>query len=197
VPRRIDADERRRDIAARAAALVARNGTEGLSFRSLAAAGGVSTTSITHYFADKKALLQSAYHAAVDQARVRVAELPGEDDPGRLAALCEAVLPLDPPRSDNWRTWLAFFGLAVSEPDMTQVQRRRVTGHRALLAEAVRAGQRLGTVHPGREAEREARALLALTHGIAVEAAFDPDDWPADRQRDLVARHVAGLARPE
>ncbi|MEU7818742.1 TetR family transcriptional regulator C-terminal domain-containing protein [Pseudonocardia sp. NPDC049154] len=196
MPRRIDADVRRREIAALAASLVARRGTDGLSLRALAAAAGASTTVITHYFAGKKELLQSAYHAAVDQARDRVREAPGEDDPRRLVALCEAVLPLDAPRSENWRTWLAFFGIAVGEPDLGAVQRRRVTGHRDLIADAVRAGQRLGTVDAARDPDEEARTLLALTHGVAVEAAFDPEDWPAARQRALVARHVATLAHP-
>jgi AcrR family transcriptional regulator len=40
MPRRIDADARRREIAALAASLVARRGTDGLSLRALAAAAG-------------------------------------------------------------------------------------------------------------------------------------------------------------
>src|SRR6195952_5243246 len=107
MPRLIDADLRRAEIAVLAARLIADEGIEKLSFRSLATAAGASTTVITHYFADKQELLSSAYDAAVDEARERVEALPSNTDRRFLQLACEAVLPIDTARMRNWRTWLA------------------------------------------------------------------------------------------
>src|ERR1700712_714670 len=108
MPRLIDADLRRAEIAVLAARLIADEGIEKLSFRSLATAAGASTTMITHYFVDKQQLLTSAYNAAVDEARGRMESLPPRHDRRFLQLACEAVLPIDLARSRNWRTWLAF-----------------------------------------------------------------------------------------
>lgn len=196
MPARIDADARRRDIARLAARLIATHGADNISLRSLAAAAGASTTVITHYFANKAEVLEAAYRASVDQARERVEALPGDDDPRRVLLLCEAVLPLDEPRRMNWLTWLAFVGAAISEPRMAELQRRRVAGHRELLTRAISAAKRAGRVHPDRDALDDARALLALVHGVASYAVFDLEDWPADRQLDTVRAFVAQLATP-
>jgi AcrR family transcriptional regulator len=199
MPRQIDADLRRQEISLLAARLIGEQGVERLSLRSLAKAAGASTTVITHYFADKSAVLESAYHSAVDQARTRVRDLAarGVSDPEYLRLACETVLPLDEERTGNWRTWLAFFGIAISSPRLAQIQRRRVASHRDLLRDALEAGRQDGQVHPDRDPVVEARALLALLHGIASEAVFDEPDWPPDRQRAVLDRHLTGLrARP-
>ncbi len=229
MPRRVDHDDRRAEIAELAAALIAEHGPDALSLRSLAAAAGSSTTAVTHYFASKKELLLHAYRAAVGRARARVAAIPaGEVD--ELRACLEAVLPIDTARRQDWRTWLAFFGAAVGDEELSSLQRRRVAEFRRALrgiieaqwqneaapgpSGAVRetvpgspaaarkriqaqpqqpssAGRAVGD--RGAEAERQARLLLALVHGIATEAAFDPEDWPAERQLAMIEEQLQSI----
>ncbi|MEV5848560.1 TetR/AcrR family transcriptional regulator [Streptomyces sp. NPDC051985] len=195
MPSPIDADARRHTIARLAARLVATNGAHNISLRSLAAAAGASTTVITHYFANKADVLEAAYRASVDEARERV-EAVHEDDDRRVLLLCEAVLPLDEPRRMNWLTWIAFMGTAISEPRLATLQRRRTTDHRTLVCQAIAAAQDAGRVHPDRDAAEEARALVALVHGIATQAVFHPDDWPQDRQLAPVRAFCDDLSRP-
>jgi AcrR family transcriptional regulator len=189
LPRYVDHDARRLHIAELAATLIARHGPDGVSLRSLAAAAGWSTTAVTHYFADKRELLQYAYRAATRHAEARVAAV-APDVADRLLAYCEAVLPLDRERRQDWQTWLAFFGAAVGDPVLAAMQRRRVQAFRRLLAETL-AAERDGELGDGDEAR--ARELLALIHGIATEAAFDVSDWPPARQRAVLARALERL----
>ena len=56
----VDQTERRTQVAAAARAVIARDGLEGASVRRVAAEAGSSTTVVTHYFADKDALLLAA-----------------------------------------------------------------------------------------------------------------------------------------
>jgi AcrR family transcriptional regulator len=186
MPRQVDHDARRAEVAALAATLVADRGI-GVSVRDVAAEGGFSTTVVTHYFADKSDLLRQAYDSAVAAMTRRIEALEGGPDP--LREHCATLLPLDAEAARIWRTWLAFFGAAVGDPDLAGLQRRRVRSSRRAVAELVAAD---ASMRPGVDPDAAARELLALVHGIASEAAFDPDDWPAAAQ---LAPLDAALAR--
>jgi AcrR family transcriptional regulator len=188
MPRIVDHQERRTEVAAIAADLIAQRGLDSVSLRDVAAAGGFSTTVVTHYFANKRALLLHAYRSAGAATEARLAAVPADAD-DRLLAICEAILPLDEPRRRTWQTWFAFWGSAIADPELAGMQRRRLHWFRELLAGELAM---IGTADP----HEAARELLALVRGIAAEAVFDPDDWPAERQRELVQRTLDRLVVP-
>jgi AcrR family transcriptional regulator len=176
MPRVVDHEARRAEVAAVAADLIARRGLDGVSVRDVAAAGGYSTTVVTHYFASKRDLLLHAYRSAGAATEERLAQCPND-----LLAICEAILPLDEPRRLTWQTWFAFWGAAIADEELAAMQRRRLLWFRELLARELGGD------------EQAARELLVLVRGIAAEAVFDPDDWPPERQRELVERTIHRL----
>src|SRR3954467_3714979 len=99
----------------------------------------------------------------------------------RAMGLCEAILPLDEPRRRTWQTWFAFWGAAVADAELAALQRRRLLWFRDQLARELGGD------------EEAARELLVLVRGIAAEAVFDPEDWPPERQRELVERTIRRL----
>jgi AcrR family transcriptional regulator len=192
MPRSVNHEARRAEVARIAAQLIAERGVDNVSLREIAAAAGSSTTVITHYFDSKQELLIHAYRAGVKATADRVAAIDpcGEDT---LREHCEVVLPLDDERRATWRTWFAFFGAAIGNPDLAALQQREVRTYRRLLAADIRAERTAKRIDAGRDPAQEARALLALLHGIASEAVFDPDDWPPARQRRLVGDTLGRL----
>ena len=72
MPRVVDHEARRAEVAAVAADLIARRGLDGVSVRDVAAAGGYSTTVVTHYFASKRELLLHAYRSAGTATEARL-----------------------------------------------------------------------------------------------------------------------------
>ncbi len=199
MPRQVDHDARRDEIADVAAAMIARHGPANVSLRALAAATGGSTTTVTHYFADRGELLQHAYRAALRHARTRVEAIEASGSRVRdpLRATCEAVMPLDDERRQDWQTWLAFHGVAASDPVLAELQSRRTREFRRLVGQAIAAEQARGTIDPALDHEAESRELLALVQGIATQAAFDHDDWPTARQRASLTRALNGLRSRE
>ena len=73
MPRVVDHEARRAEVAAVAADLIAQRGLDGVSVRDVAAAGGYSTTVVTHYFASKRELLLHAYRSAGTATEERLA----------------------------------------------------------------------------------------------------------------------------
>ena len=88
MPRVVDHEARRAEVAAVAADLIARRGLDGVSVRDVAAAGGYSTTVVTHYFASKRELLLHAYRSAgtATEARLRGKHGPACSRPARRSS---------------------------------------------------------------------------------------------------------------
>lgn len=187
MPRIVDHDERRRHVAAVAARLVAEGGIDAATVREVAAAAGTSTAIVCHYFRNKRELLQLTFAHAAGRARHRIDAVMTRD-PADVRGLCEALLPLDDERRDDWRVWFAFWAPAVADPALGADQQRRVRDTRQRMAVALA----LGPGAPSRVvAEREARRILTVVTGIAAQAVFDPEEWSPARQRSLLRDELA------
>ena len=95
MPRNVDHDERRRDIARAAIRLLAKSGPRGLTLRALAEELGGSITLVTHFFPNRRALLgavtsQVIEDSAPDLESAGRAELPHAE---RLRAFLIWLLP--------------------------------------------------------------------------------------------------------
>ena len=193
MPRIVDHDARRRRVAEEAAELIAERGIDAVTFRELGERAGCSTAIVSHYFRDKRDVLRCTYAAAADRARQRfsVALAPGAEG---LQRGVEALLPLQPDSVRDWRVWFAFWGHAITDPELAAEQRAQVRRTRAELARVMRELIDAGDVAADLDADEEARRLLVVIMGIAAQAAFDQADWPAERQQEFVRGHLDGLA---
>lgn len=187
MPKIVDHEARRRHVAEIAATLIARCGLEGTKVRDIAALAGCSTSIVSHYFHSKHELLLSAYRLCMERTSSRVDAATGAGRP--LAEILSGVLPLDEERMDSWRIWLAFWGLATTDEAFLIEQRQRSREavdlfHRAIIS--------TGRIVEGEGSFLIAQALLSAAAGIATQAVYDPERWPADRQREILALHIAG-----
>lgn len=192
MPAAIDHAARRIALAEVAADLVARGGAEAATVRAVAAAAGFSTKSVTHYFADKRALMLLTYrHAALgSQARTDASQ---PSTGGDIAALLRALLPADPVVERDWRVWFAFWGLAIGDPEFAAEQRLRVREFVKRIADCLAADPACAHL-AAEERPRAASALLAALVGIVTQVIFDPDAWPAAQQADAMNLALARIA---
>ena len=188
MPKRVDHESRRDEVAAVAEQVIADRGLE-VGLRDVARAGGWSTSVVTHYFDGKEALLERTMHRSIERAGQRVEARVAAGEP-RLRAVIEESLPLDTPRRRRWRLFLVFFGRAVHHLPLRRHQQRRHSGFRTMLARLL-AAELAG--HPERDPELEARRLFALLDGVALQAVFEPRRWPARAQLEVVERHLRDL----
>ena len=92
MPARADHEQRRRDVARTAAALIATGGLAAATHRRIAEASGCSTTVVSHYFTDKRDLVKATYTEVGDRVSPP-AWLPPPTPPTRLPSILEALLP--------------------------------------------------------------------------------------------------------
>jgi TetR/AcrR family transcriptional regulator, transcriptional repressor of bet genes len=209
MPIQVDRESQRDHVTSLAARLVAQEGVAALTFRRVAGAAGSSTAIVSTYFTDKRDLLLSTFRAAASRPTVRFEAAINAG--GSLQDCLEAWLPLDADRLTDWRVILAFWGVAVTDPELAAVQDGHVSRARARVERLLRAerGDRDGSWPPPELAQQ----IVALMLGIALQAVFEPaaaasaaasvpetarsTPWPASAaslpQRALLADGLARL----
>lgn len=192
MPRSVDVVERRARVAAAARAVIARDGLDATSVRRVAAEAGSSTTVVTHWFADKEALLAAAVEDAYDAvaARMRAHLDAGPGGLPTLRAVLHETLPLDAERAAEARVLMAFWSMAVTHPALREVQRAGYEQWRELVARLLGEAARRGEV--GRDTDGVGEELMCLVDGLLLQATLEPHRLPPARQ---VALLDAALAR--
>lgn len=170
MPKVVDHEERRRELAGAVWRVILRDGVEGVSVREVAAEAGWSTGALRHYLGTKEALLVAAARLLEDRVVRRLESRAGGRTPREAvrAALCE-VLPLDEERRIECRVWLAFANRSL-------VDARIADEHRGLLFDGIRelCGRithemsGIGMLAPGLDPDVEAARLHAVVDGLAV-----------------------------
>jgi TetR/AcrR family transcriptional regulator, transcriptional repressor of bet genes len=189
MPIQVDREGQRDHVTSLAARLVAQEGVAALTFRRVADAAGSSTAIVSTYFTDKRDLLLSTFRAAASRTTVRFEA--AIDAGGTLQDCLEAWLPLDEDRLTDWRVIIAFWGVAVTDPQLARVQDGHVSRARARVERLVRKERGLAA-EAAPEVAWLAQQILALMLGIALQAVFEPADSASLPQRALL---TDGLAR--
>lgn len=188
MPRFVDVEERREELTDAAARLIARAGIGAATMRDVAAEAGLSTGSLTHYFADKRELLLCTFQASLARRRVVGGTRPTEPAQALRASL-EGALPLDDDRRRHWMVTVAFCAQAAGDDELAVAQRDAYREFRDNVTRLVEKAE----LASGAEAQSLAERLIATVDGIAVQALFDPETWTPHRQLDTLDAAMSRL----
>jgi AcrR family transcriptional regulator len=177
VPKRVDHEERRRQIADALLRTAATRGLHAAGMREIAAEAGVSLRLVQYYFGTKEELLLAAMqHLAVQfgaRATARFREAAGS---GRLAnprqviaAILAEALPADEERRTFSVVYTAYLALSLTDPALAIAPLAKnsdaVTG---VVATQLRAAQAAGDTPTHVDPDLEALSLMAMSAGLAT-----------------------------
>lgn len=188
MPRVVDHDARRREIASVTLRILARDGAAGVSVRSIAAEMGGSPTMVTHYYSNRQALMTDLAHQICSMWEATLAEIDQKhhEPRERLRAFMVWLLPLTERGHEEERARIALLA-ADSDPDGRAVLLEFDSVVRAMLRE------RLRRLVPKRRVVAVADLLRAFASGVVLDAQLDPSEWPAKRQLALLDDLLAAL----
>ncbi|MEU6408700.1 TetR/AcrR family transcriptional regulator [Microbispora sp. NPDC046933] len=195
MPKIVDHQVRREEIAEALWRVVRRDGVGAATVRSIAAEAGWSPSALRHYFSTQAELLAFAMEHVVTRVRARI-ETTDFQGPVRVAVrrLLEELLPMDAERRAEAEVWLRLTTRAQGDPTATDWLRRANdgTGEVAAIVVGVLAaeGELAGHRDPGFEAAR----LHALIDGLAIHVLTRPESMPPERMSALLAAHLEDLA---
>jgi AcrR family transcriptional regulator len=168
MPKRVDHDERRREIADALLRVVSRDGFGEVSLRHVAAEAGVTAGMVQHYFPSKAAMTDFAMTAAGERyARritARVDALGAAPAPAEvLRVLLRGLLPIGADELADARIAFAFREFAAGDADAARRLHDADAELRAHLAALLQA-----TATSGPAPHAAATALMAAAEGLAA-----------------------------
>lgn len=190
MPKIVDHEERRWDICAAAAKLIAQGGLEAATIRDIAAASGYSKGVIEHYFDGKDELISGALDWANHRYELRVA-----DATAQLAGLSSlrqritAILPLTAAQRDEWKVRLVFWSMAAINGDLRVRQSQRFQRAIHFFEIDMRLAQERGECVLREDAALAARHLVNMTTGVCIAALHNPRLYT----RSVLAEEVDNL----
>ncbi|NNG41169.1 TetR/AcrR family transcriptional regulator [Flexivirga sp. ID2601S] len=192
MPKVVDHEERRAEIADGVWRVIRRDGYAALSVRTVAAETGRSVGAVRHYFEGQDALVAFAMQTLADRVGERVRRLGADatDLPG-LVRLLETVLPLDAARRAESEVWLALTMAARTDESLGAVWRQVHTRLRGLMESCVLTVQQVYGVDL--DVATETTRLHALTDGLALHGTLEPR-LGARRIRAALTAHLQQLA---
>jgi len=194
MPKVVDHDAKREELAEATWRVIRRCGIEGTTTREIAEETGWSKGAFVHYFKNKKELLIFAYKLALNRGIARSEIVPAKSTPyEELHAKLAAGLPLDSERLKESQVWITFWGCGVTDPSMAEVQKEFYDAWRKGMEKLILVGQKSGLFRADLVAKEEAELLAAVFDGIIVQAALEPNRFPPKRQLRLLDRHLSRL----
>jgi AcrR family transcriptional regulator len=193
MPARGDHEARRTDVAEAVWRVLAAHGFGGLTMRSVAAELGASTGLLTHYFTNKRELVRYANEIAAERTDTRRRRESAEPGLAALRTALVDVLPLTREATVMNRVWVSFWDAALGDEVLRDAQRDRYERWRSRLREHIADAQERGELPKTSTAENLAVEAAAFTHGLVVQALFDPERLPPDRQLALLDDFLRGV----
>lgn len=172
MPKVVDHEQRRREIAAAVWRLASAHGLESVSLRQVAAEAGVSMRLVQYYFETKDRMLLFALQHLneVLEGRVRTA-LGGEPTPRQIirTTLAELV-PADEHGRMVSLVFIAYFVRALADPVFGAAFQGDGTDElSAYFAALIRDAQAAGLSPAGLDPEREVATLMAVANGMGPD----------------------------
>ena len=200
MPKHVDHDQRRREIAAAVARLAATEGLQGITFREVASEAGVSVSLVQHYFGTKENLLVRTLNIRSEAMGERI--LARLDDlsprPGRSNGCEPSPQPSSPTTT---RAAPRCCSTTASRPRPSPTRRsgaQKPSGTRRTFAATSvtswRSRSREGQLVDGARPDDEARAILSMILGLSLTVLLDGAS-PSEAYAVLDA-HLARLAHP-
>jgi AcrR family transcriptional regulator len=177
MPKIVDHDQRREEIALAACRVVAQRGFERATSVAIAREAGYTTGMVAHYFDSKQEIIIAALRLILRRIEERLAR----PAPSLLALLTES-LPVDTQRYMECAFWTAFWGQVSADK---QLKRINAWVHREYMRLFERCLAQSWPEWPNWSAtvrDQVLRSVVTFINGITASAVVSRADWPAERQ---------------
>jgi len=195
MPKVVDHDERRDEVARAAWRVIGRDGLKGATLREIAREAQCSTGVIQHYFRDRDDLLAFAASQIAERAQTGIGRIRETLEPGlaRLRALMLILVPEDL-MSARVSALLSFWARSAIDPVHNAIHGQMYENLRRTVRLEVAAAQEAGQIDGRRDAADIADSLIAFGDGLCVRSCLDPKTFPQERREQLIDGMLITLA---
>ncbi len=196
MPRQVDHDSRRAELASAVWTIVAKQGVETVTIRDVARESGWSTGVVSHYFRNKDDLMQFAFRLSMDQSVERMLQQSMGAEPLEAIriVLLESLSVTDEQRLESI-LWGVIIGKAFTNPAISDEVRSLYERWAERIASLIRQGQSDGSIRQDIDPGEWSRLSIATVDGFVIQSFFLPggDSYLGEHVR-ILSEQVDGLA---
>jgi TetR/AcrR family transcriptional regulator, transcriptional repressor of bet genes len=181
MPKIVDHEQRRNEIALVACRVVAQHGFEQATIVRIAREAGYTTGMVAHYFDTKQDIVTAALRLILRRIEERLTPSAGEQAPELLALLTEA-LPVDETRYIECAFWIAFWGQVPADRRLKRINAWLHREYLRLFERCLARGWPEWPSWPAATQEQVLRSVITFINGVTASTVASRGDWPAERQ---------------
>jgi AcrR family transcriptional regulator len=181
VPKIVDHQQRREEIALAACRVVARKGFSQATIVRIAREAGYTTGMVAHYFDSKQDIIVAALRLILHRIEQRLTVGGGERHADLLALLTEA-LPVDETRFMECAVWVAFWGQVPTDRRLRRINAWLHREYLRLFERCLARGWSEWSTWSTATREGALRSMITFINGLTASTVASRNDWPAERQ---------------
>jgi AcrR family transcriptional regulator len=181
VPKIVDHDQRRDQIALVACRVVAENGFDQATIVRIAREAGYTTGMVAHYFDTKQDIIIAALRLILRRIEERLTKPSGDAQTDLLTVLSEA-LPIDEQRYIECAFWTAFWGQVSADKRLKRINAWVHREYMRLFERCLAEGWTLWAELTPATREQVLRSVVTFINGVTASAVASQADWPAAKQ---------------
>lgn len=193
MPKIIDHEKRREQIAEATWRVIVEQGMEGATVRGIAKEAGLSLGALRHYFATQDELLMYAMQLVKERAIARIAEINANEEwapKEKITKIFLELLPTNQEKMVEMEVWFAFTVYFRHKKEGFDAQHDGIyAGVRKLLDSA----DQRNLLRKELDNEMEAEKLYAVIDGLALHAYLEPQRVDGERITKVLEHHLASL----
>jgi TetR/AcrR family transcriptional regulator, transcriptional repressor of bet genes len=181
MPKIVDHEQRREEIALVACRVVAQYGFEQATIVRIAREAGYTTGMVAHYFDTKQDIVIAALRLILRRIEERLTP-GGAERPAELLAVLTEALPVDETRYTECAFWIAFWGQVPADKRLKRINGWLHREYLRLFERCLARGWSEWQQWPAATREQVLRSVMTFINGITASTVTSRSDWPAERQ---------------
>jgi TetR/AcrR family transcriptional regulator, transcriptional repressor of bet genes len=183
MPKIVDHEQRREEIAHVACQVVAQYGFEQATVARIARAAGYTTGMVAHYYESKQDIILAALRLILLRIEERLTRERASSQTALLEVLSEA-LAIDAQRFTECAFWMAFWGQVSADKKLRRLNAWVHRQYMRLFARCFAEHWPEWAAWPPPVRDQVLRSVVTFINGLTASAVTSPGDWPAGRQSD-------------
>ena len=194
MPKIVDHDKRREDIAHVACQVIARHGFEQATVVRIARAAGYTTGMVAHYFESKQQIVIAALRLILLRMEQRLTRQSRSGDASLLTVLSEA-LAIDAQRFAECAFWTAFWGQVSVDPTLKRINASVHTEYLRLYERCLAEYWPEWKDWSASVRGQVLRSITTTLNGLTASVVTSRADWPKTKQIEHLRMQLDLLKR--
>jgi len=192
MPKIVDHEKRRDEIALVACRVVAEGGFDQATIVRIAREAGYTTGMVAHYFDTKQDIIIAALRLMLRRIDERLQRNSEGERPDLLLLLME-MLPVDEERYIECAFWTAFWGQVTADKRLKRINSWLHREYQRLFERCLSRAWPEWPRWPAEARDGVLRSVITFINGLTASAVASRGDWPAETQVEQVRLQIAML----